>query len=185
MAEYEQLVESLESLWFFGNALSSPILPTANLIPSLESEKEQSNQITVIQSSDVVEQDEDFNSELKPSPPKEEFEPLAVNEKQSNEGGGGGGRAAGEIVVFQSKPESPLERRKRMARRSRSNRKILLELDLCFDDLIDFSPWSYGGGAGGCNFERDDRGKIPSSKNSTAMNRHLKSGTHNVTCIVK
>ncbi|CAI0475967.1 unnamed protein product [Linum tenue] len=168
MAEFQLCMESLDSLWFFNNVLSTSPVPTTNPIASPESEEEdsheleeQSNQIAaVIQSSD-------------------EFElPVApvVTEK------GGGGSRVGEIV-FESKPESPLERRKRMARRSRSKRKILLlELDLCFDDLNLLSPSrSYGIMVS----QREDRSEIPSLNDSLAMKRHLKSWAQAVACTVK
>ncbi|CAI0475836.1 unnamed protein product [Linum tenue] len=184
MAEFQLCMESLDSLWFFNNVLSSSPVPTTNPIASPESEEEdsheleeQSNQIAVIQSSGV-------KIELPVAP--------VVTEK------GGGGSRVGEIV-FESKPESPLERRKRMARRSRSKRKILLlELDLCFDDLNLLSPSSYGGGGrgggGSSSFgrsygimvsQREDRSEIPSLNDSLAMKRHLKSWAQAVACTVK
>ncbi|CAL1400884.1 unnamed protein product [Linum trigynum] len=191
MAEFQLFMESLDSLWFFNNVLFSSPVPTTNPIVSLESEEEedsheleeQSNQIAVIQSSDVIEHKADSNL----NSPEEEIElPVTpvVTEK------GGGGSRIGEIV-FESKPESPLERRKRMARRSRSKRKILLlELDLCFDDLNLLSPSSYGRG-GGSSFGRSygimvsQREDLSEMNDSLAMKRHLKSWAHTVACTVK
>ncbi|CAI0475837.1 unnamed protein product [Linum tenue] len=70
-----------------------------------------------------------------------------------------------------------------MARRSRSKRKILLlELDLCFDDLNLLSPSrSYGIMVS----QREDRSEIPSLNDSLAMKRHLKSWAQAVACTVK
>ncbi|CAN0853538.1 hypothetical protein LINGRAHAP2_LOCUS5655 [Linum grandiflorum] len=176
MAEFHRLIESLDSLWFFSTVFddpSSPIIPAAaksdHQMVVAEPEK-QSKADTEVKIPTFPEE-ETIKSPPAPPAPAEDAEVRV------------------EVVVFESKPETAAERRKRLARRWRSKKKtviVLSEVDLCFDYFYYknyAAELSFASLYGFPAAER--RKKMPALNDSLEMKRQLKSWAHAVACTVK
>ncbi|CAN0910992.1 hypothetical protein LINGRAPRIM_LOCUS1438 [Linum grandiflorum] len=167
MAGFSQLAESLDSLWFFNNVLL--ISPSENN-PSDENEIDHEGSDNPNLSSPVIEQS---------AAAEEEEEEEEENDVAEEEEGGGSAE-----LVFDSKPEPVLERRKRMMRRLKSKRKVVLgEIEICLENV-----WGdgVGGGGGGGFFGRSlasQRVKVASPvKDCSVIRRNY---NHAVSCSVK
>ena len=183
--EGSQLIQSLESLWFFTNVVSSRASHARNRT------KEDSPQpmTPVLQTS--LQNHED-------SPKPEFFTPKCLKcgdfaaEIEEHNGDQPNIKIEGVEIPKPTKKEEKRKRRER--RRRRSKRKILGELGLGFDKSSDYYKLDYGFGMfndeeargyGMFGSQRQHQVKMPPLNDGMAMKEHLKSWAYAVASTVR
>ncbi|KAJ6396727.1 hypothetical protein OIU77_021704 [Salix suchowensis] len=182
--EGSQLIQSLESLWFFSNVVSSRASRARNRT------KEDSPQpmTPILQTS--LQNHEDSPKPEFTTPKCLKCGDFAAEIEEQNED-----RPNTKIEGVEiPKPAKKEEKRKRRERRRRSKRKILGEPGSGFDKSSSYYKLDYGfemsndeekRGYGMFGSHRQHQAKMPPLNDGTAMKEHLKSWAYAVACTVR
>ncbi|OMO76151.1 hypothetical protein CCACVL1_15853 [Corchorus capsularis] len=192
----KEVMESLDSLWFFSNVLSftklepkGDLATTAideedNIVKEEEEEEEESKEKTQSNSQNL-QNEAPASSENWVSIRCPKCGEMGVEFEQQIM------KPVKEVEFAEAEPKEKqpeIRRRRRSKRRKRSKRKVLGELDFGFhggnlDSESWFSEESNIKGYG--NFETQHYTKMPPLNDGLAMKQHLKSWAHAVACTVR
>ncbi|OMO65421.1 hypothetical protein COLO4_31250 [Corchorus olitorius] len=183
----KEVIESLDSLWFFSNVLSfTKLEPKDDLATSAIDEEDN---IVKEEEEESKEKTQSNSQNLQNEAPPSSENWVSIRCPKCGETGVEFGPVK-EVEFAEPKEKQPeIRRRRRSKRRKRSKRKVLGELDFGFhggnlDSESWFSEESNINGYG--NFETQQQyTKMPPLNDGLAMKEHLKSWAHAVACTVR